>query len=97
MVDQTRLYVDIDGVLVNCVSALPHLSPAVQQEYDGRVDEGPGIVGLMAPMAGAIEAYHVLADLFDTYILSTARWETPSAWPDTAVWVRRPLGTVAHK
>ena len=41
--------------------------------------------------------YHVLADLFDTYILSTAPWENPSAWSDKAVWVRRHLGTVAHK
>jgi len=97
MVDKKRLYVDMDGVLVNFVSALPRLSPEVQQEFDGRLDDVPGIFGLMAPMPGAIEAYQVLADLFDTYILSTAPWENPSAWSDKAVWVRRHLGTVAHK
>ena len=72
MLIKKRLYVDMDGVLVNFVSALPHLSPEVQQEFDGRLDEVPDIFGLMEPMPGAIEAYHVLADLFDTYILSTA-------------------------
>ena len=97
MLRKKRLYVDMDGVLVNFVSALPHLSPEVQQEFDGRLDEVPDIFGLMEPMPGAIEAYHVLADLFDTYILSTAPWENPSGWSDKAVWVRRHLGTVAHK
>ena len=97
MLIKKRLYVDMDGVLVNFVSALPHLPPEVQQEFDGRLDEVPGVFGLMEPMTGAIEAYLVLADLFDTYILSTAPWENPSAWSDKAVWVRRHLGTVAHK
>ena len=53
MLIKKRLYVDMDGVLVNFVSALPRLSPEVQQEFDGRLDEVPGIFGLMAPMAGA--------------------------------------------
>ena len=77
MLIKKRLYVDMDGVLVNFVSALPRLSPEVQQEFDGRLDAVPGSFGLMEPMTGAIEAYHVLADLFDTYILSRPRGRIP--------------------
>jgi 5'(3')-deoxyribonucleotidase len=51
----------------------------------------------MQPMPGAIEAYHELSELFDTYILSTAPWENPSAWSDKLEWVKRHLGAPAHK
>ncbi len=51
----------------------------------------------MAPMPGAIEAYTELAGLFDTYILSTAPWNNPSAWSDKLIWVKKHLGDVAYK
>jgi 5'(3')-deoxyribonucleotidase len=38
-----------------------------------------------------------LSELFDTYILSTAPWENPSAWSDKLEWVKRHLGAPAHK
>jgi hypothetical protein len=41
------LYVDMDNVLVDFPSAFPHLSPEVLQEYEGRLDEVPGIFALM--------------------------------------------------
>mgnify|MGYP003635196603 CR=1 FL=1 len=97
MAAKKRLYVDMDGVLVDFSSALPHLSPEVKEEFAGSLDNIPGIFGLMEPMPGAIKAYHELANLFDTYILSTAPWENPSGWSDKVRWVRRHLGTVAHK
>ena len=36
----------------------------------------------MDPVDDAIDSFHLLADLFDTYILFTAPWENPSAWSD---------------
>jgi 5'-nucleotidase len=51
----------------------------------------------MQPMPGAIAAYHELSELFDTYILSTAPWENPSAWSDKLEWVKRHLGAPAYK
>ena len=35
--------------------------------------------------------------MFDTYILSTAPWENPSAWSDKLQWVKRHLGDAAYK
>ena len=50
----------------------------------------------MAPLPGAIAAYTELAHLFDTYILSTAPWQNPSAWSDKLEWVQLHLGMDAH-
>ena len=91
------LYFDMDNVLVDFLSAVPLLSPEVLKEYDGNLDEIPGIFSLMAPLPGAIDAFNELSVLFDAYILSTAPWENPSAWSDKLLWVKHHLGDAAHK
>lgn len=91
------LYVDMDNVLVNFPSGIEQLDASVIQQYADELDEVPGIFALMTPMPGAIEAFHELADLFDTYILSTAPWENPSAWSDKLLWVKKYIGKSAYK
>ena len=95
------LYIDMDNVLVNFKSAFKHFPKAVLAEYGDDADDIPGIFARMDPMPGAIEAYHELSQLFDTYILSTAPWRNPSAWSDKVEWVHRHLGVgpdgPAHK
>ena len=76
------LFIDMDNVLVDFPSAFPRLDPAVLEAQTEDRDEIPGIFALMDPLPGAVEAFHRLAELFDTYILSTAPWENPSAWAD---------------
>ena len=91
------LYIDMDNVLVDFPSAFPFLTEAEHAEFADRLDEVPGIFAKMQPMAGAIEAFHELADRFDTYVLSTAPWENPSAWSDKLLWVKKHLGAPAYK
>lgn len=91
------LYIDMDNVLVDFSSAIPRLSEDIRREYDGRLDEVPGIFARMDPMPGAIDSFHQLVSMFDTYILSTSPWENPSAWSDKLLWVKRHLGQIAHK
>jgi len=91
------LYVDMDNVLVDFPSGIARLDPDVVRTFEGRLDEVPGIFALMDPIPGAVEAYHRLARVFDTYVLSTAPWENPSAWSDKLAWVKRHLGEVARK
>lgn len=91
------LYLDMDNVLVDFPSGIAKLSEQELNEYDGRLDEVPGIFSLMSPMPGAISAFNELVKKCDTYILSTAPWENPSAWSDKLLWVKEYLGTPAHK
>ncbi|MFP6900330.1 MAG: hypothetical protein VCA36_05270 [Opitutales bacterium] len=96
---QKRLYVDMDGVLVDFQSGINRLDEETRKRYpnDEDIDEAPGIFSLMDPLEGAIESYELLATKFDTYILSTAPWGNPSAWSDKLLWVKKYLGEVAHK
>ncbi len=91
------LYIDMDNVLVDFTSAVPHVPQPVLDEYDGHWDDIPGIFSLMQPMPGALVAFQELSSLFDVYILSTAPWDNPSAWSDKLCWVKAHLGEAARK
>lgn len=86
------LYVDLDNTLVDFPSRIEGLDPAIVEKYKDRLDEVPGIFALMRPTPGAIQAFRELAKLFDTYILSTAPWQNPSAWQHKLEWVHLHLG-----
>ncbi|TYQ11023.1 UNVERIFIED_ORG: 5'(3')-deoxyribonucleotidase [Gordonia westfalica J30] len=86
------LYVDMDNTLVDFQSGIDKLTAAEQEKFTEELDNVPGIFSLMDPMDGAIEAYKELAELFDTYILSTAPWDNPMAWTEKLLWVKMHLG-----
>ena len=91
------LYFDMDNVLVDFPSGIAQLTPDTQKEYEGRLDEVPGIFALMTPLEGAIDAFETLSKKYDSYILSTAPWENSGAWKDKNEWVKKYLGKSAHK
>ena len=91
------LYVDMDNVLVDFATGIAREDEAILNEYEGRLDEVPGIFSLMDPIPGAIEAFMCLSKYYDIYILSTAPWENPSAWSDKLQWVHKFLGDAAYK
>ena len=95
--DKKILYIDMDNVLVDFESGVEQLRPTLKLEYEGRLDEVPGIFSLMNPVEGAIEAYRRLIRHYDVYILSTAPWHNPGAWSDKVKWVQQYLGTEAYK
>ena len=91
------LYFDMDGVLVDFASGIRRLPAEFAREYEGHLDDVPGIFGLMDPMPGAVEAVTALSQKYEVYILSTAPWKNPSAWSDKVVWVTKYLDDVFHK
>ncbi len=91
------LYIDMDNVLVDFPSGIARLSEDVAAEYEGRLDEVPGIFSLMDPVADAIASFEYLSGMYDTYILSTSPWENPSAWSDKLHWVKQHIGRPAYK
>lgn len=91
------LYVDMDNVLVDFESGISRLNVETRDYYKDNFDEVPGIFLLMEPVDGAIESFNLLAEHYDTFILSTAPWNNPSAWSDKCIWVKRYLGATAYK
>ena len=87
----------MDGVLVNFESGVAKLSEETKKEYEGRIDEVPGLFALMDPMPGAIEAVQLLSKHFDVYILSTSPWNNPTAASDKIEWVKKHMNSVFHK
>ena len=92
-----RVFVDMDNVLVDFQSGLDQQSEQTLQQYAGRLDEIPGLVGKMKPLVGAIDAVHQLNEYYDLFILSTAPWNNPSAWSDKVKWVTEYLDDLFHK
>ena len=86
------LYIDMDNTLVDFTARLDGIDQKLRDAYRGREDELPGLFALMPPMAGALEAFAELSEMFDTYILSTAPWKNPSAWQHKVEWVHVHLG-----
>lgn len=87
------LYIDMDGVIVDFDSALPKIAPEVRAKYEGAYDNIPGLFALMEPMPGAIAAVNKLADIYDTYILSSSPWENESALTDKIHWIKVHFGS----
>jgi 5'(3')-deoxyribonucleotidase len=92
-----KLFFDMDGVFVDCQSGIDKLSDEVKKEYEGRLDEVPGIFSLMDPMPGAIEAVHTLSEYYDMYILSTAPWKNTTAYSDKLAWLTKHFGDLFKK
>ncbi len=91
------LYVDMDNVLVDFKTALDIQSKAILEEYQGKEDEIPHLFSKMLPMKDAINSFRKLSERYDTYVLSTAPWNNPTAWCDKLEWVKRYLGESAYK
>ena len=97
MMKKKILYIDMDNVLVDFKSGIAQLDEKTKDDYENNLDDVPGIFGTMKPVEGAVEAYHELSRLFDTYVLSTAPWKNPSAWSDKLLWVKKYIGDPAWK
>ncbi len=79
-------------MLVDFPHGIECLSEEDKLKYEGNYDECPDIFSLMRPLPDALESYRILAQNFDTYILTTSPWKNPSAWIHKLEWVQKHLG-----
>jgi 5'-nucleotidase len=96
-VQKKILYIDMDGVLVNFQSGIDKLTEEEKIEYKDQEKNVPHIFSKMEPIEGAIEAYKILAEKYDTYILSTAPWNNETSLGDKVAWAKKYLGNTVYK
>lgn len=87
----------MDNVLVDFKSALDIQPKEILEKYSGREDEIPNLFSKMKPMKDSIKCFEILSKQYDTYILSTAPWNNPTAWSDKVEWVKKHLGDLGYK
>jgi 5'(3')-deoxyribonucleotidase len=85
------VYFDMDNVLVNFQSGIDATPIEVQKEYEGYLDNVPGIFSMMKPNAEMVDLFNKLSDdvRYDVYILSTSPWDNPTAASDKVQWVKK--------
>ena len=87
----------MDNVLVDFPSGIERISDEHRRQFEDHYDDVPGIFALMDPIGGALDGFNRLSAAYDTYILSTAPWDNPSAWSDKLLWVQKFMGKAAYK
>jgi 5'(3')-deoxyribonucleotidase len=97
MINKKILYIDMDGVLVDFQSGIDKLTNEERKKYKNEEKNVPHIFSKMEPIEGAIEAYKILAEKYDTYILSTAPWNNETALGDKVAWAKKYLGDTVYK
>ena len=88
------LFIDLDGVVADFVSAMNTHPKKEISPYDEHPDTIPHIFRDLKPIKGAIKAVNMLLDAtnYNVYFLSTAPWDNPSAWADKRLWIEEQFG-----
>ena len=93
------VYFDMDNVLVNFQSGIAATPIEIQKEYEGHLDDIPGIFSKMKPNIEMCELFTKMAEdeRYDVYILSTSPWDNPTAASDKVAWVKKCLPLYGYK
>ena len=85
------VYFDMDNVLVNFQSGIDATPIEVQKEYEGHLDDVPGIFSKMKPNEEMVDLFNKMSDdaRYDVYILSTSPWDNPTAASEKVQWVKK--------
>ena len=86
------IYIDMDNTLVDYSG---HAKELNINPNDAK--HVPNFFRELKPISGAIDAYNLLNEYFDVYILTTAPWNNPSAWSDKLLWIQKYFGDELKK
>ena len=93
------LYIDLDEVIADFISAM-HSHPLREiPPYDEHPDTIPNIFRNLKLIEGAIASVNQLleSEKYEVYFLSTAPWNNPSAWTDKRLWLEELFGDVINR
>lgn len=93
------LFIDLDGVVADFVSAM-NTHPLIEDiRYTQNPDTIPGIFRHLKPINAAIKSVKKLlkSPKYDVYFLSTAPWNNPSAWTDKRLWLAEQFGDIINR
>lgn len=89
------VFVDMDGVLCDFGAFLEKMTSKGMNKF--QVFKMLGVFEDLNPILGAVDAFHLLDQYFDVYILSTPLWSNPDSWKGKRIWVEKYLGKAAKK
>jgi 5'-nucleotidase len=89
------IYIDMDGVLCDYGAFLEKMISEGMNKF--QVFKMLGVFEDLNPIQGAVNAFHLLDQHFDVYILSTPLWSNPDSWKGKRIWVEKYLGKAAKK
>ena len=94
MKNNKTLFIDLDGVIADFVSAMTSHPLKNTPPYDEHPDTIPHIFRNLKPLEGALKAVNQLleSNSYEVYFLSTAPWDNPSAWTDKRLWLEDQFG-----
>jgi len=89
------IYIDMDGVLCDYGAFLEKMISKGMNKF--QIFKMLGVFEDLNPIQGAVNAFHLLDQHFDVYILSTPLWSNPDSWKGKRIWVEKYLGKAAKK
>lgn len=95
------LFIDMDGVLADAEAKMKiwedKLGIEVKELFEKKLYHMPGFYSDLPPMKGAVEAFNMLSEKYEVYILTAPSWENVSCYTDKRIWVEKYLGKSAYK
>ena len=93
------LYIDLDGVIADFISAMHSHPLRKTAPYDEHPDTIPHIFRNLQPIKDAVSSVQKLlnSDKYEIYFLSTAPWNNPSAWTDKRHWLEEQFGECVNR
>ncbi|MEG0915560.1 MAG: hypothetical protein RSF68_00955 [Myroides sp.] len=95
-----RIYIDLDGVIVDLIGQMQIELTTTAKQYQEEtdlIDDSDTVFLNAQPIPHALEAVAKLEEHYNVFILSTAPWHNIHAWSQKRIWVDKYLPSMHKK